>query len=119
SCALGGMVYGMDELIQPWRYCTFYGECFVNTVQSFCFAFNDMITWTDSLVPILHNDNIIFYFRFVPENVIRKTDNCKFSPTQTNKSSVRVTSKDKHLIFIFPDKETMLKWVDVFNNCFN
>ena len=117
SC--GSFITGMSDLIQPWRYCMYYGECFVNESKekSMCFVFNDMLVWMNSASPIVNGQTATYYFQFEGNNCICFKDVERHSIKENVTNCYEIVSKDKEYNFLFPSESEMEIWIKIFNAC--
>ncbi|ELP93188.1 Rho/RAC guanine nucleotide exchange factor, putative [Entamoeba invadens IP1] len=109
------IIFGMENLIQPWRYCLYYTECYVNglEVRCECFIFNDMIAWMDSFVPIRDKSKYNYYFNFSPKNIVLIKDITKHFNSLRFPHCHDVITKEKHLMFFFSSNEVFDAWVNI------
>ncbi|KAL7719925.1 Rho/RAC guanine nucleotide exchange factor [Entamoeba marina] len=117
TCA--SVISGMSELIHPWRYCLYYGECYVNCLKekSMCFIFNDMITWMNTVVPIMTPSGANYYFNYNEDKVIPINTIKSHFVSEKFPNCYEIVFKTKHYIFIFPTNENLNTWVNVLKRC--
>ncbi|GAB1222607.1 hypothetical protein ENUP19_0118G0048 [Entamoeba nuttalli] len=119
TCA--SVIYGMPELVQPWRYCIYYEECYVNGLKtkSMCFLFNDVIVWMDTVVPLVIEQQASYFLKYEETNQIYLTEITNHFKSVRIPNCYEIILKDKHYSFVFLKHEHLNTWVNVLHTCLN
>ena len=115
----GSVIRGKTDLIQPWRYCLYYCECYVNQTKnvSVIFVFNDIMLWTDRVSRIIIDEKRSYYLEYDEQKEVEFKNIVKFHHCKTVENCYELATKDEKFTFLFKDSDHYTTWVNVIKKC--
>ena len=112
----GCSIIGVPDLIQPWRYCLYYGECFVNgsKSKSILFMFNDRLLWMETASVCTIAGRRTYFFTSTEENTLPLERVDVGVPPVVSHNCIELSVQGKRVYFLFPCKDNVQTWIEMF-----
>lgn len=112
----------IDDCLQPWRYCLYYGVVFFNSTQtpSFAFVFNDRFCYTQTVYELTHYESleeedaaVVRYFEYQHYQQVKYSSVTLFGPSAEQPRTYEIHTGSMVDYIMFPDDADMEQWVNV------
>ncbi|KAL7715046.1 Rho/RAC guanine nucleotide exchange factor [Entamoeba marina] len=108
-------ICGISTLVQPWRYCLYYGFLYVNSPskKSFGFIFSDRLCYVDDVCTLHTRNSFWRYFSFENSQQIRFEKVDRFGPSGELPRTYELRCGDIIEYLTIPEDEAFDIWATV------
>ncbi|ELP90749.1 Rho/RAC guanine nucleotide exchange factor, putative [Entamoeba invadens IP1] len=110
-------VCSVENMVQSWRCCLFYGLALVNspTNYSYVFVFNDRIAYYNDICMFSFGKKKRYYLRHSNSQVIRFIDVKKFGPSADTPRQYEIYIGESVDFITIPPEENYEQWTNTLN----